>query len=86
MMPWAVTVRVRTGRARPVRLWVPFLPVALALSPLLPLVLAVLVAGCLTVRINPLRALAAGWRLLSSLRGLRVEVDRGRTAVLVNVT
>ncbi|MDT5027598.1 MAG: hypothetical protein QOE61_4024 [Micromonosporaceae bacterium] len=84
-MPQVVTIRVHRGRRRRVRLWIPLLPVFLVLSPLLALVLVVFVVACLVVRIDPVRALHTGWRLLCSLSGTRIEIEQGRTAVLVNV-
>jgi hypothetical protein len=84
-MPQVVTVRVHSGRGRRVRLWIPVVPVLLVLSPLLALAVVAVVIACLANRINPVRALHAGWRLLSSCGGTRVEVEHGRLALLVNV-
>ncbi|MFD2765401.1 hypothetical protein [Micromonospora eburnea] len=86
-MPQVVSVRVRNGRGRRVRLWIPILPVLLVLSPVLLLALAVAVAAvaCLVWRINPVRALDAGWGLLCALRGTRIEIEHSRTAVLVDI-
>jgi hypothetical protein len=86
MMPQVVRVRVHSGQRRPLRLWIPVLPVLIVLSPLLLLAVLVVAAGCLFYRVNPFRAVAGGWRLLSALRGFRLEVEQGRTAVRVNIT
>jgi hypothetical protein len=50
-------------------------------------VLAVLAAAvaCLVYRVNVARALGAGWRVVSALPGTRVDVEQGRTAVLVTI-
>lgn len=85
VIPQVVTVRVHSGRGRRVRLWIPLLPVFVVLSPLVALVLVVLVVACVVHRIDPVRALYAGWRLLWSLSGTRIEIEQGGTAVLVNV-
>ena len=85
MMPQVVSIKVHKGRNRQLRLWIPVAPVILVLMPLLLLVLAALVIACLINGIKPTRALAASWRLLSSLRGTRIEIQHGRTAVLVSV-
>jgi hypothetical protein len=85
MMPQVVSVRVRNGRGRRVRLWIPLLPVLLILSPVVLLVLALSALACLVWRINPVRALYAGWRLLCALSGTRIEIEQSGTAVLVNI-
>jgi hypothetical protein len=59
--------------------------VLLVLSPVVLLVLAALAIACLVYRINPVPALYAGWRLVCALRGTRIEIEQGSTAVLVNV-
>ena len=84
-MPQVVTVRVRRPRGRQVRLWIPVLPVLLLLSPLLLLALLALAVACLVYRVSAARALAAGWHVVAALRGTRVEIEQGGTAVLVNV-
>lgn len=84
MMPQVVDVRVQT-KSRRFRLWIPLLPVLLLLSPLVLLFLVVLVVACLATRVNPLRALWTGWRLLWSLGGTRIEIEHGRTAALVRL-
>lgn len=85
MMPQVINVRVRTSSRKTVRLWIPLLPVLLLLSPLVMLFLVVLVIACLATRVNPARALWTGWRLLWSLGGTRIDIEQGKTAVLVNL-
>jgi hypothetical protein len=85
MMPQLVTVRVHDGQRRPIRLWVPLLPVIIVLSPLLLVAVLVAVVGCLIYRIHPLRALRATWSVLSALRGVRLDIHQGRTTVYVNI-
>ena len=84
-MPQLVTVRVNSSRGRRIRIWVPVLPVVLVLLPVL--VLAALAAGvaCLIYRVSLARALGAGWRTVWALPGTRVDIEQGRTAVLVTV-
>jgi hypothetical protein len=84
MMPQVLSVRVRSARGRRVRLWIPLLPTFLLLSPLLAIVLVALVIACLATRVDPLRALRTGWRLLCSLGGAQFEIDQNRTSVLVH--
>ena len=85
MMPQVVNVRVRTESRRTIRLWIPLLPVLLLLSPLVVLFLVVLVIASLATRVNPARVLWTGWRLLWSLGGTSIEIEQGKSAVLVNL-
>jgi hypothetical protein len=85
MMPQLVTVRVRRARGRPVRLWIPFLPVLLVLSPVLIVAAVVATVACVLYRISPVRAFGTGWRVLCALPGTRVDVEQGHLAVLVNI-
>ena len=85
-MTQVLTVRVHSRQDRGVRLWIPLFPVFLILAPLLLLVALVLAVASLVYRANPLRTLGASWRLLTSLRGLNVEVHDGDgSTVLVKV-
>ncbi|MET9387815.1 hypothetical protein ABZY09_44170 [Streptomyces sp. NPDC002928] len=84
MMPRLVTVRHRRPDGRWLRLYVPFLPVLLVLSPLLLTVLTGLVA-CLATRVSPVGALCGTGQLLWALPGTRFVIEQGRTAVLVSV-
>jgi hypothetical protein len=86
MMPQLITVRVRPAHSRGFRLWVPVLPVLLLLSPLLVLAALVAVVVCVAYRVDPVRALAAVWRLLCATRGTHIDVEDGKTAVLVSIT
>jgi hypothetical protein len=84
-MPQLLTVRVKRPEGRPIRIWVPVLPVALVLSPLLVLAALAGVVACVMYQIRVMRAVAAAWRLLCALPGTRVDVREGRTAVLVSI-
>jgi hypothetical protein len=86
MMPQLVTVRVHSGRGRRIRLWIPLLPVLIVLSPLLLVATLALVVACVAYRVNPGRALRAGWHLTTALHGFRIDIQQGRTQVRVNVT
>jgi hypothetical protein len=85
MMPQLLTVRVNRPAGRPIRIWVPVLPVALVLSPLLILAALAAAVACLVYRISVVRAFGAGWRLFFALPGTRLDVDDGRTAFLVSI-
>ncbi|MEV5824663.1 hypothetical protein AB0L25_03710 [Spirillospora sp. NPDC052242] len=84
MIPQLVSVRYR-GRGRPRRLYVPVVPVALVLSPLLLLAVAGGLVACVIFRVSPVGALCGAGRLLWALPGTRVEFEQGGTAVLVSV-
>lgn len=85
MMPQLLTVRVKRPQGRLIRIWVPVLPVALVLSPLLILAALVAAGACLMYRVRVTRAFGAGWRLFCALPGTRVDVHEGRMAVLVSI-
>ena len=85
MIPTLVTVRHRRPDGRWLRLYVPVLPVLLVLSPLLLLAVLAGLVACLATRISPLGALRGTGQLLCAMTGTRIEIDNGRTAVLVTV-
>jgi hypothetical protein len=85
MMPQVVSVRVRSERGRRLRLWAPVLPTLLVLTPLVLLALVASAVACLVNRINPIRMFYLAWRLLWALGGTRIEIEQGRTAVLVDI-
>jgi hypothetical protein len=85
MIPQLVTVRHRRPDGRWLRLYVPILPVLLVLSPLLLLAVLVGLVACLATRVSPVGALRGTGQLLWALPGTRIEVEQGRTAVLVSV-
>ena len=85
MMPQLLTVRVKRPDGRPIRIWVPVLPVVLVFSPVVVLAVLVAAVACLVYRVSVVRALSTGWRIVSALPGTRVDVEQGRTAVLVTI-
>jgi hypothetical protein len=85
MMPHLVTVHHRRKDGRWLGLYVPVLPVLLVLSPLLLLAVLVGLVACLATRVSPVGALRGTGRLLRALPGTRIEVEQGRTAVLVSI-
>ena len=85
MIPQLVTVRHRRPSGCGLRLYVPVLPVLLVLSPLLLLAVVGGLVACLATRISPVGALRGAGQLLWALPGTRIEIEQGRTAVLVSV-
>ena len=84
-MPQWLTVRVKRPDGRPIRIWVPVLPVVLVFSPVVVLVVLAAIVGCLMYDVSVVRALGAGWRLVCALPGTRFDIEQGRTAVLVTI-
>jgi hypothetical protein len=85
MMPQLLTMRVDRPKGRPIRIWIPVLPVVLVLSPLLVLTAVAAAAACLLFGVSVTRAFGAGWRLFCALPGTRFDVREGRAAVLVSI-
>ena len=84
-MPQLLTVRVKRPDGRPIRIWVPVLPVVLVFLPVVVLAVLVAAVACLVYRVSVVRALGTGWRIVSALPGTRVDIEQGRTAVLVTI-
>jgi hypothetical protein len=84
-MPQLLTVRVGRPHGRPLRIWVPILPIVLVFSPFVVLAALVTAVACLVYRVSVVRALATGWHFVSALPGFRVDIEQGRTAVLVAI-
>ena len=85
MIPQLVTVRGRRPDGRPLRWYVPVLPVLLVLSPLLLLAVLGGLIACRIFRVSPVGALRGAGQLLWALPGSRFEIEQGRTAVRVSV-
>ena len=84
-MPQLLTMRVARPAGRPIRIWVPVLPVMLVLSPFLILAALAAVIACRMYRISVLRAFGAAWRLFCALPGTRLDLREGRTGLLVSI-
>ena len=84
-MPQLLTVRVKRPSGRPIRIWIPVLPVVLVFLPVVVLAVLVAAVACLVYRVSVVRALGTGWRIVSALPGTRVDIAQGRTAVLVAI-
>ncbi|GAB2724415.1 hypothetical protein GCM10010442_52110 [Kitasatospora kifunensis] len=80
-----MTLRVKRPDGRPIRIWVPVLPAVLLLSPLLLLAVLGAVVACLVYGVSVVRAFGTGWRIIFALPGTRVDVEQGRTALLIAI-
>jgi hypothetical protein len=85
VIPQLLTVRVARPDRRPIRIWVPVLPVALLLSPVLIVAAPAAIVACLALRVRVMRALGVGVRLICALPGTRLDIEQDRTAVLVSI-
>lgn len=74
MPPLLLLATVR-WRGRRCRIWVPLFLVWLLLLPVAVLLFPVFVVLCLALRTDTLAAMDAVYDLLSSLSGVRIEVD-----------
>jgi hypothetical protein len=82
VIPQLLTVRVERADGRPIRIWVPILPVALAVSPVVAVAVPV---ACVLYRVSVAQVLGTGWRIISALPGTQVELEHGGTAVHVAI-
>jgi hypothetical protein len=85
MIPFFAIVRIARRSGRSFRLWLPLFLIWLLLAPIVLVLLPFLFLYCVFVRINPFRAFATVWGVLSALRGTHIEVTTGRDAVLVRI-
>lgn len=85
MTPNIAIVRVENPHWRGIRLWLPLFLLWIPLILLSPLILLVVLVGCLIGRINPWRAIAAFWAVSCSLPGTDVHVCAEGNKVLVRI-
>ena len=86
MIPLRGTIQIENRlRRRFVSCIIPIFLVWLLLLPFALLLLPIFMVQCLFVRVNPFLAIAAFWRLMTSLKGTQVEIDDGQRAVLVHI-
>ncbi|MEV0972095.1 hypothetical protein [Microtetraspora glauca] len=55
------------------------------LSPVVVLAALAAAVACLIYRVDAVRALGTGWRIVSALPGTRIDIEHDRTAVLVAI-
>lgn len=83
MIPLMVTMQIGWNSHR-LRLWIPLFLVWLLLLPIV-LVLMPFVLLAWLVGTNAFRALAAGWQLLTGLRGTQVEFTEAAQSVALHI-
>lgn len=96
MIPMLMTVAVRhdtidhrTGRYQPdgrgLRLWLPLVLVWLVLAPFVLLLAPLIILALALAGLNPFRALAAVFGVLTGLTGTRIQVDAPGATVDIRV-
>jgi hypothetical protein len=85
MTPNIAIVHVQSSHWRGIRLWLPLFLLWIPLVLLAPLILLVIFAACFAGQINPWRAIATFWSLLTSLSGTDVRVTANGSKVTVRI-
>jgi len=72
-------------QGRGFRLWIPLFLVWLLLLPIVIVLLPFVLLACLFLGTKGFRALAAGWQLLTGLRGTHVEFTEAAHCVALHI-
>jgi uncharacterized membrane protein len=75
MIPFVAVVSLRNQESRTFRLWIPLVLIWLLLLPLAILLSPFILIACLACRVNPLRAVAVMWQIVSALNDTQFEVE-----------
>jgi uncharacterized membrane protein len=73
MIPLVAVVSLRNQQSRPFRLWIPLFLVWLLLLPAVVLLSPVILIAGMACRVNPFRALAVTWQILSAVSDTEVQ-------------
>jgi hypothetical protein len=85
MIPTAAIVRIQSPHWRGFRLWIPLFLLWIPVLLLSPLILLVLLAGCIVGGIDFFAAAATFWGLLAGLPGTDVRVTSNDGHVTVRI-
>lgn len=85
MIPLFAVIGFRTSHQRKFRLWLPLFLVWLLLLPVVLLLFPFFLVGCLILDLNAFMAIAAGWNLMTGLRGMHVEVNDPKNYILLRI-
>lgn len=85
MIPQLVTVRFNRPDGRPIRIWIPVLPMLLLLSPIVVLAVLGTIVACVMYGFSVPRTLGAGLRFCCALPGTRIQIDDSDTAVFLAI-
>jgi len=75
MTHYSSTHTLPMATKRQFRLWIPLLLIWVLLLPFVLLLAPLVFVACLVAKVDPVQGVLVYWRLFSSLRGLRVEVE-----------
>jgi uncharacterized membrane protein len=75
MIPFVAVVSLRNQESRTFRLWIPLVLIWLLLLPIAILLSPFVLIACLVCRVNPLRAMAVAWQIVSALNDTQFEVE-----------
>jgi len=81
MISFIATVAIQTHDSRRYRFWIPLGILWLLLLPVLLLLLPLFCIACIAIRVHPLRALRNSADILSSLKGMDLEVERPQRTI-----
>jgi uncharacterized integral membrane protein len=85
MIPLFAVIGFRTSHQRTFRLWLPLFLIWLLLLPLVLVLFPFFLVGCLILDLNAFKAIAAGWSLMTGLRGTHVEVEDPKNYILLRL-
>ena len=85
MIPLFAVIGFRTSSQRTFRLWLPLFIVWLLLLPIVLVLFPFFLVGCLILDLNAFTAIAAGWNLITGLRGTHVEVNDPQNYILLRL-
>ncbi len=83
MIPFWAVVSIHPNGHRRLRLWLPLILLWIVLVPLAIVIAPFGAVAALAFRRNPIDALGSLWGVLSSLSGLRVDVQSPHAAVFI---
>jgi len=85
MIPFAADVSFRHRDRRAWNLWIPLAIVWLLLLPVVILLLPIFFIACIVGDVDPLRAIAALWRILNSLNDTEISVNKPEQSFSVHL-
>ncbi len=84
MIPLLAYIRIRTGRNRGFRLWIPLFLAWLLLAPLVLLLLPLFLVVCMVGEVDSWQALSTFWQMLVGLKNTCIEVAHQETSILIH--
>jgi len=75
MIPFVAVVGLRNQESRTIRLWIPLFLVWIVLLPVALLLSPVILIACVVCRVNPFRAVALVWQIVTALGRTEFEME-----------